>query len=177
MAPRPLLSQGGRYDGAVLAVPYELISAVQDLYDLYQRIGPAGHYKLSLFHNSQPVGQTWPEPVQLHAPRLDELARGVSCLLANGLIQPAPPVCGELWRGVLILEGALRPDPGPLPEYYRYLSRELSKPGPAKAHSVYRLFGEVLAVYLDVLAAAQGSRGDWEVQVRELRRAIIEARD
>ena len=65
----------------------------------------------------------------------------------------ALPVVAELWRGVRLLERELLPQ-APEPEYYAYLTRELTQPAADAERQAYRLFGEVLAVYLDVLGAA-----------------------
>ena len=127
-------------------LPYELVSAVQDLYDLYMRMGPRGPYRLSLFSDPSEIDADWPPAVQTHAVRLDELARGVSCLLANDLDSSALPVIAEFWRGVVALEKEITGSAWHLPVYYIFISRELKRQDGATVAAAYRLFGEVLAV-------------------------------
>lgn len=160
-------------------LPFELVCAVQDLYDLYLRLGPRGPYRLSLFSDPAEVDETWPEPVQRQAPRLDELARGVSCLLANDLARAAPPLIREMWRAVLDLEAEVAGPGWHQPAYFAFISHELSRPDRVAARDAYRLFGEVLAVYLEVVCelrpAADG--GEYGERIRQLRHALLQTGD
>jgi hypothetical protein len=144
-----------RYNALVAALASELVYTVQDLYDLFQRHNPLGGYRHSLFHDTAAPARSVP-PEQAEGCRLAySLARGVSCLLANDLPEAALALVAELWRQVLRQEQAQAGADWREPEYYRFLSAELSQPatGDGARADAYRLFGEVLAVQLDNLAA------------------------
>lgn len=159
------------------AVPYELICAVQDLYELYSRFGPRGPYRMQLFHDQLPAHASWPPAVRQRSAKLDVLIRGASCLLANDLAPAALPVAGELWQQVRALEHELGLAPHPAPQYYAYLAHELAH-APREAQAAYRLFGEVLAVYMDVLCLAHGETAEAVGErIPALRRRIIYAGD
>ncbi len=127
---------------------------MQDLYDLYQRIAPCGPYRLPLFSQEPAVAHSIPQPVRDQAQPLDALIRGVSCLLANQFPDAALPVIAELWRQVQSAEALWLPG-NPPAAYYTFLTRELHAREPDAAEQAYRLFGEVLAVYLDLLCLLQ----------------------
>ena len=154
---------------------YILLGAVQDLYDLYLRIGPHGPYRLSLFSAPAEVGQGWPEPVRASAGRIDQLARGVSCLLANDLAAAAPAVIGELWREVRRLEGRLNGPGWREPAYYDFVTHELlSNSGPDSSRA-YRLFGEVLSIYLEIICGLRdGDRTDYLTRIQRLRETVLQ---
>lgn len=157
------------------AVPYQLICAVQDLYELYSREGPRGPYRMQLFHDQAQVAAHWPAAVQASAADLDLLIRGASCLLANDLAAAALPVAAELWRRVQELERSLGLAASPIPQYYAYLTGEL-RYAPRTPELAYRLFGEVLAVYLDVLGLAQPTLAAvLRPRLKQLRRALLQA--
>lgn len=159
-------------------LPYELVSAVQDLYDLYTRQGPRGPYRLSLFSDPNEIAADWPAAVQAHAERLDELARGVSCLLANNLDAAALPVIAEFWRSVCGLERELAGASWQQPAYYYFITQELRKTSGAMPSTAYRLFGEVLAVYLDILCAQRPDfEGDYAARIGQLRQIVIQTGD
>jgi hypothetical protein len=150
---------------------------VQDLYALYTRFGPAGPHRCELFHDAPTAGEGWPPQLLEQAGELDELLRSAACLLANNLSSGVPPVLLRLWQSVRQLERGLSPASAAEPEYYRYLQRDLESAtaGPALA---YRLFGEVLAVYLDVLSCAHPPFGrQLGGRVAPLRRALLYAGD
>jgi hypothetical protein len=161
----------------VASVPYELICAVQDLYELYSRFGPRGPYRMQLFHDQAPAHASWPAAVRQRSARLDTLIRGASCLLANDLAPAALPVAGELWQEVCALERELGLAQTPQPGYYTYLSQDLAH-APREAQAAYRLFGEVLAVYLDVLSLAHRETAEAVgTRIPTLRQRIIYAGD
>lgn len=155
--------------------PYNLICAVQDLHDLYQRAAPTGPYRLPLFAGEALPEAQLPEPLQQQAAYLDGLVRGATCLLANQLAPAALPVIAQLWRGVQLLEQRQGLLAEPAPEYYAFLTRELAGVEADAESQAYRLLGEVLAVYLDVLcvlrAAVADGIGD---AVQRLRAAIAQ---
>jgi hypothetical protein len=158
-----------------VAAPYQLVCAVQDLYDLYLRLAPTGPYRLPLFAGAAAPAPVLPAGMREQALRLDALARGVTCLLANKLPLAALPVAAEMWRGVQLLERTLAPSAG-VPQYYAYLTRELAQAEDDAERQAYRLFGEVLAVYLDVLrlAGLPGAAGG-TAAVQHLRCLIAQA--
>ncbi|MCB1217122.1 hypothetical protein KDL44_07000 [bacterium] len=157
-------------------VPYSLISAVQDLHEMYTRSSPAGPFRLELFHDSLPRDPRWPAPVAASASHIDALIRGISCLLGNNLAEGALPVIAALWKAVLRLSGEMHSDVQPTAEYYRFLSYEMIRPPGDPAQLAYRLFGEVLAAYLFVLAdATQLELPSLRSRVEKLRRQIIQS--
>jgi len=156
-------------------LPYELVSAVQDLYDLYTRLGPRGPYRLSLFSDPAEVDESWPPLVKQHASRLDELTRGVSCLLANDLAQAAAPVTGELWQGIRELARELAGSAWRQPAYFGFLTYELTRPAHLDTSDAYRLFGEVLAVYLELLCELRPAMEvEYGARIRQLRRTLLQ---
>ena len=153
---------------------FQVIGAVQDLNDLYNRINPRGPYRMSLFSEAAAVGEEWPQPFHAKGGRIDVLIRGVSCLLANDLAESAWPVAAELWNSIVQLEGELAPAGWRAPDYYQFLARELSRPV-AKGGKIYQLFGEVLAVYLDIICAVRGDyRREYGERIRSLRRLVVQ---
>ena len=164
-----------RYDGRVPTPPIELLGAVQDLFALYTRHGPRGPYRHSLFGEQAEAAAEWPTPVRQHAAALDVLIRGVSCLLANELAAAAPPLLGSLWRSVRRLARRLSTGAQREPAYYRFLTSEIGSLDASGPGDVYRLFGEVLAVYLDLLLASRPElRQDHGGQVARLRRLLAQ---
>lgn len=157
-------------------VPFEVIAAVKDLYDLYSRINPRGPYRLSLFGDQGEVGTDWPPPLQARANRLDELIRGVGCSLANDLAAPALAVTAALWNDIRRLEQELTGSrQRGEPEYYRFLTRELDQSAGSDQCQVYRLFGEVLAVYLDIICVLRPGYGtEYGALVNQLRALITQ---
>ena len=162
-----------------MQVPFELVGAVQDLYDLYLRQGPAGPYRMELFHDQVEEPRKWPEALRKEAQLLDRVIRGVSCLMANDLAEAALPLIAEVWRGVRRIEKRALRRSGKDPAYYNYISFELSIgiPQPEAGEAVdrnqliskaYFLFGEVIAVYLDAIATVRGDE-ELTVQVSQLR--------
>ncbi len=150
-------------------VPYFLVCAVQDLHDLYQRINPTGPYRMELFHDSPPVEKPVPSGLRHIAPELDTMIRGVSCLLASNLTIPAIPVIRSIWKLVRGIHGSVTMPGGAVPAYYEYMTHELDQIqdtlGTAARDEntdarVYQLFGEVLAVYLDLLDAMRNPGQD-----------------
>jgi hypothetical protein len=129
-----------------------LMDAVQDLYDLYQRASPCGPYRLPLFSDIERGDERVPQALRDAAQRIDTLVRGAGCLLANHLAPAALPLISALWRSVQEFEVRWLPSSSQ-PAYYGFLTRELAVTEDDAALQAYRLFGEVLAVYLDVLAA------------------------
>lgn len=157
-------------------LPFELVCAVQDLYDLYTRLGPRGPYRLSLFSDPAEVDETWPEPVQRHGQRLDELARGVSCLLANDLGGAAAPLIREFWRSVRALHAELAGPSWRQPAYFAFITHELSRPAAVPVRQAYRLFGEVLAVYLELICELRpDGTGQLDGRIPQLRRALFQS--
>jgi hypothetical protein len=159
----------------VVAVPYQLLCAVQDMYDLYTRIAPAGPYRLTLFHDPPYVATQLAAPLRARLKRVDALIRGVSCLLGSGLCPAAMPVIAELWAETRAVERAWLQSTGAEPPYYGYVSKELLARSADGADAAYRLFGEVLAVLLDVLAGLglPGTDG-LSPRVRHLRAIIAQ---
>jgi len=156
-------------------LPFELVSAVQDLYDLYMRLGPRGPYRLSLFSDPAQVDESWPSPVKRDAPRFDELARGVSCLLANDLPDAATPVIAELWRGIRSLARELAESDWRQPAYFAFITHELARPALVNTSEAYRLFGEILAVYLELICELRPAQGlDYGARIRQLRRTLFQ---
>jgi len=153
-----------------------VIGAVKDLSDLYNRINPRGPYRISLFANASEVGADWPAPFHQNGERIDTLIRGVGCLLANDLADAAWPVTADLWRSIQQLERELI-DNWSRPDYYRFLTRDLERTG-QKGDGIYRLFGEVLAVYLDIICTV---RPDYHTQygsrISALRRLVAQTGD
>jgi len=133
---------------------FPLLDAVQDLYDLYQRVTPCGPYRLPLFAETERGAEHVPQALREAAGRIDTLLRGASCLLANHLAPAALPLIAAVWRSVQEFEARFLPGFSQ-PEYYSFLTRELAMAEDDAASQAYRLFGEVLAVYLDVIAAMQ----------------------
>ncbi len=165
-----------RYNAPVGALPSELVYAVQDLYDLFQRHNPLGGYRYSLFHDAPAPEPAWPAAAAAGQRAALTLARGVSCLLASGLPEAALALTGALWQSQLSLERALAGSHWREPEYYRYLTAELARPGAGEtaAEEAYRLFGEVLAVQLDLIAQleAPAERAALHQRVAQLRRQL-----
>lgn len=150
---------------------------MQDLYDLYQRIAPCGPYRMPLFQQEQAADPPVPPAVRGQAQLLDTLLRGVSCLLANQLPDAALPVIAEVWRRVQALEAAWLPGTQPA-AYYAFLTRELQAREPDTARQACRLFGEVLAVYLDVLCLMRLPKTDGLAgTVQHLRGLIVQTGD
>ena len=140
------------------ALPSELVYAVQDLHDLFQRHNPLGGYRHGLFHDPPAPRPQFPRHALPLLRRACELARGVGCLLASGLPEAALALAGALWQAHVDLERALAGEGWREPEYYSYLASELAR-DPADGgvlSEAYRLFGEVLAVQLDLLAGYTG---------------------
>ena len=155
--------------------PIELLGAVQDLFALYTRHGPRGPYRHSLFGEQAEAAAEWPAPVRERAVALDVMIRGVSCLLANELAAAAPPLLGSLWRSVRQLARRLSAGAPHEPAYYRFLTIEVNNLDATGPSDVYRLFGEVLAVYLDILFASRPElRQDDGGQVARLRRLLTQ---
>jgi len=127
-----------------------LVDAVQDLYDLYLRLAPIGPYRMELFHERKDPGAEWPEQLRRAALGIDTLLRGASCLLANQLAPASIPLCAGVLKELRRLRMELG-ESGPEPEYYNYLGYELTRRGDGSNAMAYRLFGEVLALYLDLL--------------------------
>ena len=140
-------------------LPASLVYAVQDLYDLYQRHAPGGPYRHGLFGEASGSGQAQlPGAASSRLAHANELARGVSCLLAASLPAAALATTAALWSAVRALERELAGDGYCEPEYYAFLSSELEREaGPGALATAYRLFGEVLAVLLDVCAHHLGA--------------------
>jgi hypothetical protein len=152
-----------------------LLCAVQDLYDLYLRIAPCGPYRLPLFQQEPAAASIVPPGVSERAQPLDALIRGVSCLLANQLPDAALPVIAELWRQVQAVEALWLPGGQPA-AYYAFLTRELHTREPDTAAQACRLFGEVLAVYVDVLCLLRLPKTDGVAHtVQRLRDLIAQA--
>jgi hypothetical protein len=155
--------------------PIELLGAVQDLFALYTRHGPRGPYRHSLFGEQAEAAAEWPQPVRERAVALDSMIRGVSCLLANELASAVPPLLSSLWRSVRQLARQLPAGTGREPAYYRFLTVEVNNLAATSPADIYRLFGEVLAVYLDVLFASRPDlRRDYGGQVARLRRLLAQ---
>ncbi|MBN2081891.1 hypothetical protein JW859_06735 [bacterium] len=154
---------------------YVLVGAVQDLYDLYLRIGPQGPYRLSLFSDPAEISADWPAPVQASAARIDQLARGVSCLLANDLAAAAPAVIAELWREVRRLEAQLNAPGWHEPGYYGFLTDELRGGRQLESPQAYRYFGEVLSIYLEIICGLRdGAQADYLVRIQRLRETVLQ---
>lgn len=157
------------------SLPIELLGAVQDLCALYTRLGPRGPYRHSLFGEQAATAPDWPGSVRQSAARLDELIRGVSCLLANDLAAAAPPLLRTLWRAVRELAQQLAPAGWRRPAYYRFLTLEMEGLRAADTQAVYRLYGEVLAIYLDLLCACRPAQlSEYGPRVGQLRRQLIQ---
>jgi hypothetical protein len=176
-----------------VAADYRLLSAVQDLHDLYQRLSPSGPYRLALFHDQDAAGgagldalpQASANALLAAAPGIDLCVRAISCLLANHLAPASAPVCIELLRRIERLWQLLKPGQRS-PEYFGYLARELfAQRGEEGAEPellaqrtarAYRIFGEVLAIYLDLLCDARPELGSQYAEgIRALRQAILDA--
>jgi hypothetical protein len=174
-----------------VATDYRLLSAVQDLYDLYQRLSPAGPYRLALFHDQESGGadeftalpHNAAQLMQAAAPALDLRIRAVSCLLANHLAPATGPLSEDLLRQVFRLWAVVNPGVEP-PGYFDYLLGELKRQAPWAALDAaalaqqtalaYRRFGEVLALYLDVLCDARGdSAGANAQRISALRAELL----
>jgi hypothetical protein len=154
------------------APPYTLILAVQDLYDLYLRLAPAGPYRMELFHDRQEPGAGWPDGLRGSARRLELLVRGVSCLLANQLAPASFALTGRLLSEVRALHRELD-GMQTEPEYYRYLDFEVQQAEALDATLAYRLFGEVLSLYLDLLCVyGPPEAGDHLTRISQLRSAL-----
>lgn len=157
------------------ALPIELLGAVQDLFALYTRHGPRGPYRHSLFGDQAEAAAEWPAPVRQRAVALDSMIRGVSCLLANELAAAAPPLLGSLWRTVRHLARQLPVGATGEPAYYRFLTVEVDKLDAAGPQDAYRLFGEILAVYLDLLFASRPElQREHGIHVLKLRRLLTQ---
>jgi hypothetical protein len=137
------------------ALASELVYTVQDLYDLFQRHNPLGGFRHSLFHETPTPKAALPPAVAADCRLAYSLARGVSCLLANGLPEAALALAAALWRHVREQERVLVGDSWREPDYYRFLTAEFAQPASDEASTpsqAYCMFGEVLAVQLDLLA-------------------------
>lgn len=145
---------------------------------MYTRTNPAGPFRMELFHDSLPSAVQWPVPVAASAQHIDTLIRGISCLLGNNLAAAALPVIASLWKDVLRLSSEMHSDVQPTAEYYRFLSYEMFRPPGDPAQLAYRLFGEVLAAYLFVLAdATQLNLPSMRSRVEKLRLQIVQSGD
>jgi hypothetical protein len=156
----------------------QVVAAAQDLFDLYTRLSPVKAHRLALFSDQSEVGVEWPALIQQEAPGLSVLIRGVSCLLANDLAPAAIPLTETLWLAVRGLDRTLAGNNWREPAYFCYLSRELHNPPARDTTAAYRLFAEVLAVYLDILC---GLRVGWKEahgpSINRLRRTISQTGD
>ncbi len=142
---------------------------------MYTRTSPAGPFRMQLFHDALPRDPHWPVPVAASATHIDNLIRGISCLLGNNLAEPALPVIAALWKAVLRLSTEMHSDVQPTAEYYRFLSFEMIRPAGDPTHLAYRLFGEVLAAYLFVLAdATRLELPSLRSRVEKLRQQIVQ---
>jgi len=131
-------------------VAYELICAVRDLYEIYINLAPGGPYRLALFSDAATDPPPGPTAYTENLTRCDGLIRAVGCLLANQLAAFSAPLMAALWGDVRRLHAQVfRPQPRPL--YFRFLDHESSRVQFAEEEA-YRVFGEVLVVYIDVLA-------------------------
>lgn len=167
--------QGQRYTCAV-DVPYALVCAVQDLYSLHQQLSPAGPYRLALFHE-QPARQAARPELSRRAQQLDVLVRAAGTLLGSQLSAAVKPIAVELWQGVRRLWRDCAGAQASEPQRFRALSAELLTLGwEAPPSAIYRLYGEVLAEYLALLAGLQpATDGDWPARVAALRQALESA--
>jgi hypothetical protein len=146
-----IIREGAGYDGTVADGRLQLAGAVQDLYDLYVRMSPGGAYRLGILSEPHEPSASWPPALGARIARIDALIRGASCMLANKLPEAALPVVDALWRSTRAFERGLAGSRWREPAYYRFLAHELASMDGADSASIWRLFGEVLAVYLDVL--------------------------
>ena len=141
-------------------IPFELISAVQDLQALLQRVVPGEQHSR--------VGRAGDRE------RVWQLFKGAECLLSNS--QPVSAVClmGQCWG--LFKEGAWRAAGlSEEPEYFRYISYELLSYGSSSMVDAYRLYGEVASLYLDMLIKS-GETGDVRPdEVAQSRARLIKA--
>jgi len=143
---------------------------------MYTRTNPAGPFRLELFHDTLPSTVQWPARVAASAGYIDTLIRGISCLLGNNLAQASLPVIASLWKEVLRLSAEMGSDVQATAEYYRFLSYEMFRPPGDPAQLAYRLFGEVLAAYLFVLAdATQLNLPGMRSRVEKLRMQIVQS--
>jgi len=154
---------------------YRLICAVSDLYDIYTRVNPRGPYRHTLFHDPAQTTADWPAQIMDQAGELEELIRGISCLLANGMGRPALPVITALWQRIIRLERQLAGQSWQMPAYYRYIQREMQQTPAEPTTAAYYLFGEVLAIYIDILCETQPTKlADIQERVSALRRVIAQ---
>lgn len=154
---------------------FEIVAAVKDLYDLYSRINPRGPYRLSLFGETNADERELPEAMRHHGRRLDALIRGAGCLLGNDLPDAALAVTVALWRELRRMEqelagGALWCEP----VYYGFLTHDLAVADGEDSSLVYKLFGEVLAVYLDIISQLQPElRSQYGERINHLRSVVV----
>lgn len=154
-------------------VPYALVCAVQDLYSLHQQLSPAGPYRLALFHEQPARGSARPELAR-RTRQLDLLVRAAGTLLGSQLSPAVKPIAVELWLGVRRLWREAAGAGEAEPARFKVLSSALLSLGwEAPPSAIYRLYGEVLAEYLALLAAQQPEAdGDWPARVAALRSAL-----
>jgi len=155
-----------------------MIGAVQDLFDLHNRLCPHGPYRLSLFADREMITDEWPVALREHAPRLDTLIRGVSCLLANDLSTAALPLTISLWETVQEMERVIAGSAWRRPEYYQFLSEDLHCNIVGTQADAYRLFGEVLAIYLDILCELRPAwKQEYQPLISRLRGELVQTGD
>jgi hypothetical protein len=134
---------------------YALLSSVLELYELYQRFSPAGPYRLELFL-SPGDSQLWQAEAGRRIAAIDELIRGGNCLLANQHPRAARHVVAALWAEVRAFwREAQFAWAGKVssvePEKFERITQQLAVED-TDAEQVVTALGEVLAVYLLVLA-------------------------
>jgi hypothetical protein len=131
-------------------VAYELICAVRDLYEIYINLAPGGPHRLALFSDAATDPPPGPTAYAELLTRCDGLIRAVGCLLANQLAAFSGPLMAALWGDVRRLHAQVFGN-RPRPPYFRFLDHETAHTQLAEDEA-YRVFGEVLAVYVEVLA-------------------------
>ena len=132
---------------------YKLAGAVKDLHDLFQQINPAGPYRMALFHDRKSRASGQPTWFKLEAARIDTYLRGAACLLANDLAESAAPVIAIAWQHIKASALKIGFTQQSEPVYFSYLSSELDRAEVMTKSQTYRILGEVLAVYLDLLCS------------------------
>lgn len=102
------------------------------------------------------------------------LLKGAECLLSNSMPVAAMCVLGQCWAR--IKERAwIAAGLGQEPEYFRFITYELGEFGSAGMGDAYRIYGEVISLYLDMLARTSEAGGIEPGRVAEIRRKLIEA--
>jgi hypothetical protein len=156
-------------------LPYSLISVVQDLQGLLQAYGVA-RAPGQLLSSPDPRDAERLSGVQADLAQIEEHLRAAGCLLANSFVLPTLPLLkhclARLWLLDSSLSGELLPE---VRAYYGLLREELDQ-APFTSANAYWLCGEVMALYLDLLATVRADGTQLLHQTHALRELLQQRR-